>query len=420
MGPEFLVFRAAKRLESTGTNLMPAVHCGTLLVSFCCGAALSACNSSSSVAYSYALADVPGSPPATLKEYTLAWGVPWNPSWATNGAGKGTAMRQLLLIRHGQYAHDDDPGMDLSKLEGLEPNRLTPLGKAQSFATGWHLGELVQAAHRTEEAAVHLRRAKAALEACKRTEYHQKHPTQEGTEASKPTQRTKLLLAQAEYNSAKAAAGACGSFLIAPQIRTMYVSNMIRAKQTAGGIRDGMKAYQLEAGHPERPLPPLVCDETLRERFPFPVEPLSSRLLEQVKPEDVAAAEDVFHRYFYRPEKQSATNVLQSFVPASLSAWWSQPFALRWMHKDGGVGRKFPSVTQTTDNVVDVVVMHSNMIRYLLLRALQLPPEAWLRLSTSHCSLTSIKMSERGTVNIQCYGSSGHLKPDHMTHRNTH
>ena len=36
----------------------------------------------------------------------------------------------------------------------------------------------------------------------------------------------------------------------------------------------------------------------------------------------------------------------------------------------------------------DVVVCHGNVIRYMALRALQLPPEAWLRLCTFNCSIT--------------------------------
>uniref|UniRef100_A0A1I8HF65 Serine/threonine-protein phosphatase PGAM5, mitochondrial n=1 Tax=Macrostomum lignano TaxID=282301 RepID=A0A1I8HF65_9PLAT len=39
-------------------------------------------------------------------------------------------------------------------------------------------------------------------------------------------------------------------------------------------------------------------------------------------------------------------------------------------------------------NELEVFVCHRNIIRYMVCRALQLPPEAWLRFSVDHCSIT--------------------------------
>jgi len=57
-----------------------------------------------------------------------------------------------------------------------------------------------------------------------------------------------------------------------------------------------------------------------------------------------------------------------------------------------------------------VVVCHANVIRYFVCRALQLPPEAWLRLCTYNCSLTHIKVRPSGSVSLISLGDTGHLR----------
>lgn len=46
----------------------------------------------------------------------------------------------------------------------------------------------------------------------------------------------------------------------------------------------------------------------------------------------------------------------------------------------------------------EIIVCHANVIRYFLCRALQIPPEAWLRLCTFNCSLTYLTIRPTGTV----------------------
>ncbi|EOD41210.1 hypothetical protein EMIHUDRAFT_199455 [Emiliania huxleyi CCMP1516] len=60
----------------------------------------------------------------------------------------------------------------------------------------------------------------------------------------------------------------------------------------------------------------------------------------------------------------------------------------------------------------DIVVCHGNVIRYMALRALQLPPEAWLRLCTYNCSLTHLKIRPTGSVSMISLGDTGHLSLD--------
>lgn len=56
-----------------------------------------------------------------------------------------------------------------------------------------------------------------------------------------------------------------------------------------------------------------------------------------------------------------------------------------------------------------IIVCHGNVIRYFFCRALQLPPEAWLRLSTYNCSLTYLMIRPNGRVSCRMMGDIGHL-----------
>ena len=62
-----------------------------------------------------------------------------------------------------------------------------------------------------------------------------------------------------------------------------------------------------------------------------------------------------------------------------------------------------------------IIVCHSNVIRYFLCRALQLPPEAWLRISLKHASVTAISIRPNGKVSVRGMGEAGHLPPDKLT-----
>ena len=80
--------------------------------------------------------------------------------------------------------------------------------------------------------------------------------------------------------------------------------------------------------------------------------------------------------------------------------------------------RVFRRPESAANNETVVVVAHANVIRYWTLRALQLPPEAWTNLSIPHCSITHIRVSASGNVNVRCVGDSGFLPPDMVTTNN--
>lgn len=341
------------------------------------------------------------------KESPMMWGVKWDWDWDKGYTG-GTVenatgpdkkiLRQIIMIRHGQYHHEK------SRSDGLEPNRLTPLGFEQGYQTGVFLAQQVEQAAEKTRTVNQLAKEKKALNA-----FNAKYKGEEIE--SSPDLKEKQEELKRSWKAAYDRNAACGSLLISPHIRTMYVSNMIRAKQTMDSLLQGMKDEFKKCGK-EFKLPPLVTDETLVERFPCPVEPPTKKAPTKTKGEVVVAAEDVFRRYFYRPERLSSTSLsskAMSFL-SSFSSFFSQY----------SIGAKYPSRFQDEDMTVDVLVMHSNMMRYMLLRALQLPPEAWMRLSTPHCSITSLKMSESGFINMFCYASCGHLLPHQITSRNTY
>lgn len=63
----------------------------------------------------------------------------------------------------------------------------------------------------------------------------------------------------------------------------------------------------------------------------------------------------------------------------------------------------------------EIIVCHTNVIRYWVCRALQLPPEAWLRLSLPHCSTSIVKITPLGDVTLQALGCAGHMPMEMIT-----
>jgi len=63
----------------------------------------------------------------------------------------------------------------------------------------------------------------------------------------------------------------------------------------------------------------------------------------------------------------------------------------------------------------DILACHANVIRYFACRALQIPPQAWLRISLAHGSITWIIVRPDGRVILRCLGEVGHLPPELIT-----
>ena len=60
----------------------------------------------------------------------------------------------------------------------------------------------------------------------------------------------------------------------------------------------------------------------------------------------------------------------------------------------------------------DILVCHGNVIRYFVMKALNVDTQAWLGLSVAHCSLTLIQVKGDGSFKVLAVGDSGHLPPN--------
>jgi len=62
-----------------------------------------------------------------------------------------------------------------------------------------------------------------------------------------------------------------------------------------------------------------------------------------------------------------------------------------------------------------VIVCHCNVIRYFVCRALQLPPEAWLRMGGYNTGITEIVVKPNGSASLVRFADTGHLQVEATT-----
>ncbi|XP_041456139.1 serine/threonine-protein phosphatase PGAM5, mitochondrial-like isoform X1 [Lytechinus variegatus] len=138
---------------------------------------------------------------------------------------------------------------------------------------------------------------------------------------------------------------------------TIINSTMARAIETANIICEQLPDVPRES-----------C-ELLREGAPIPPEPPVGHWKPEVKQfyEDGARIEAAFRKYFHRADPE-----------------------------------------QTKDSF-EVIVCHANVIRYFVCRAMQFPPEAWLRMSLYHGSITWLSLRPSGRVSLRTLGDVGFM-----------
>lgn len=138
-------------------------------------------------------------------------------------------------------------------------------------------------------------------------------------------------------------------------------STMTRATETANIISKHLPDVDL-----------VSCD-LLREGAPIePVPPISWKP-DSVYHEDGARIEAAFRRYIHRADAKQ------------------------------------------TEDSYELIVCHANVIRYFVCRALQFPPEGWLRLGLNNGSITWITVRPSGRVGLRMMGESGFMPPDKIT-----
>ncbi|XP_067862236.1 serine/threonine-protein phosphatase PGAM5, mitochondrial isoform X2 [Heptranchias perlo] len=139
-------------------------------------------------------------------------------------------------------------------------------------------------------------------------------------------------------------------------------SSMTRAKETATIISKYLPDLDM-----------MSCD-LLREGAPIePVPPVSHWKPEAMYHEDGARIEAAFRRYIHRAD-----------------------------------------LKQQNDSY-EIIVCHANVIRYFVCRALQFPPEGWLRMCLNNGSITWLTIRPNGRVALRTLGDTGFMPPDKLT-----
>ncbi|KAL3120733.1 hypothetical protein niasHT_008025 [Heterodera trifolii] len=112
---------------------------------------------------------------------------------------------------------------------------------------------------------------------------------------------------------------------------------------------------------------------------------------------------------------QKHSDLLREGAPCEpeppLSSWRPQYY----FHEDGArieaAFRKYihrASPSQKEDSF-ELFFCHANVIRYFVCRALQFPPEGWLRIALVNSSITWIQIRPDGRLTLVTLGDSGHL-----------
>eukprot|EP00797_Seminavis_robusta_P020798 Sro31_g020420.2 (373) ;mRNA; r:126014-127132 len=208
---------------------------------------------------------------------------------------------------------------------------------------------------------------------------------------------------------------------IKAHVHAIYTSDMLRAKQTAWIMAQAM---------PDN-IPIRDPDPDLNEGLPAPMIPPRPDLpgVEEEVDAQQERMERVFRKYFYRADPS----------PQFLQAWKDNAAAARNQNhtQDYNISpsgtvvpiEKAPKQQQPPkpmsrlpppDHEFDIIVCHGNVIRYFLCRALQLPPEAWLRFSVFNCSVSYIMIKPNGYVSCRMIGDIGHLGYKETTFSGAH
>uniref|UniRef100_A0A9J7YR41 Serine/threonine-protein phosphatase PGAM5, mitochondrial n=2 Tax=Cyprinus carpio TaxID=7962 RepID=A0A9J7YR41_CYPCA len=167
---------------------------------------------------------------------------------------------------------------------------------------------------------------------------------------------TPLGREQAEYTGQRLA-------VLGLKYDVLIHSSMTRATETANIISKHLPGVEL-----------MSCD-LLREGAPIePVPPVTHWKPEAVQyHEDGARIEAAFRRYIHRADPKQK------------------------------------------EDSYEIIVCHANVIRYFVCRALQFPPEGWLRMGLNNGSITWLTIRPSGRVGLRALGDSGFMPPDKLT-----
>jgi len=185
------------------------------------------------------------------------------------------------------------------------------------------------------------------------------------------------------------------------QFSAVHSSDMVRARETGELIAAELKGCGV--GRVDVPL--LSADPLLAEGCPcYPVPSLPGyNPSAKTVAEDGERIEAAFKKYVRRATSETE----QEAVAKRAASGFVMP--------DKGNLNPFLSAAEMPETY-EVIACHGNVIRYFVLRALQLPAEAWLRTATYNCGITHIVISPDGRVSLHGFGDIGHLPPEQTTY----
>lgn len=170
----------------------------------------------------------------------------------------------------------------------------------------------------------------------------------------------------------------------------LHVSDMTRAKETAALIAKHLPHVSLSNPDP-----------LLNEALPSPMIPIRPDVPNAEAEIDANhdRIEQAFRKYFHRaPAVEDDTND----------------------DNDEDIDGTDNDDEDALKHEYEIIVGHGNVIRYFVCRALQLPPEAWLRLSVFNCSITYVTIQPNGYVSVRMVGDTGHLRYDETSFSGNH
>jgi serine/threonine-protein phosphatase PGAM5 len=273
---------------------------------------------------------------------------------ALSGRGSSSATtRHILLVRHGQYEQQYDN--DAQQV-------LTSLGRRQAAYTGERLAQMMQVHDTTP-----LPPTSPSV-TCRLVGLH--------VSGMKRAQETADIIA--DY------------LLLSPS------DDIIDLPSGAGSVTSGLAC--------DVRTPP---DDLLNEGLPAPIIPvrddvgtLSSQVAAIAESSD--RIERAFRKYIHRADCSSSNS------NDDVDDDDDEP-------DNDDDGTEVEREQEMDTHEFEIIVCHANVIRYLLLRALQLPPEAWLRFSLFNCSISYIMIQPNGTVSARLIGDTGHIPYDETT-----
>lgn len=186
------------------------------------------------------------------------------------------------------------------------------------------------------------------------------------------------------------------------KVKVLRVSDLARAKETADIIYDNMELDKSDGEMVEKADPDPLLNEG-RPCHHIPGGRARPSVVEKTD-EHHPRIEEAFNKYFHRaPIPEMPESKEKESIIATTSTDES--------NHDGNEQK----LVADPKHEFEIIVCHANVIRYFFCRALQLPPEAWLRLCTFNCSLTYFTIRPTGTVSCRMLGDIGHLPHEMCT-----